>query len=237
MAILNILRGGWTSLLDLFYPPLCMQCQALLNNNEHFLCTDCLKDLPRTEMAQHRGNRVEQLFWDIPKLQKGAAFCFYRHDEPFRKLIHRIKYSNKPLLGEYLGEIMAREFMQYHFFDTIDFVVPVPLHPKRQRKRGYNQAEYIAKGISNITAIPLDTTHLQRVINNPTQTKKSSSERTRNTQGIFSVQMAANWRGKHILLVDDIITTGATLHACMHAITPIHGTTVSVISLGIADNL
>lgn len=236
MNFWHILRDGWKSVLDLFYPPLCMQCHERLEEGELFLCANCLEHLPRTEMAANRGNRVEQLFWDIPKFNRGAAFCFYRRSETFRHMIHRLKYGNKPLIGEYLGELAAREFLPANFFQGIDLIVPVPLHPKRQRKRGYNQAEYIARGISRATAIPLDTTHLQRVVNNPTQTKKTGKERTGNTQGIFSVQTPANWRGKHILLVDDIITTGATLRACMKVITPVHGTAVSVMSLGVAGN-
>lgn len=236
MNFWHILRGGWNSILDLFYPPLCMQCHELLTDNQQFLCADCLQHLPRTEMAANRGNRVEQLFWDIPKFQRGAAFCFYHRNEEFRQLVLRIKYSNKPLLGEYLGHLAANEFLRTDFFKGIDLIVPVPLHPKRQRKRGYNQAEYIAKGISAATGIPLDSSHLLRMVNNPTQTKKNSRERAANTRGIFLVQMPSNWRGKHILLVDDIITTGSTLRACMKVITPIHGATISVMSLGVAGN-
>lgn len=234
MTLKNIIIGGWNSLLDLFYPPVCLQCNVLLEENEQYLCADCLKQLPRTEMAAHRDNRLEQLFWDIPKLQRGAAFCFYRHGETFRKLVLRVKYNNQPLLGQYLAELAAREFLPTHFFDGIDLIVPVPLHPKRQRKRGYNQAEYIARGLSNITSIPLDTTHLKRIVNNPTQTKRDASERAQNTKGIFTVEMPANWRGKHILLVDDIVTTGSTIRSCIKVITPIQGTTISIFSLGLA---
>lgn len=234
MDFWHILRDGWKSVLDLFYPPLCMQCRERLEESELFLCADCLEHLPRTEMASNRGNRVEQLFWDIPKFNRGAAFCFYRRSEAFRRMIHRMKYGNKPLIGEYLGELAAREFLPAGFFQGIDLIVPVPLHPKRQRKRGYNQAWYIAMGISKATAIPVDVAHLQRVINNPTQTSKTVQERAGNTHGIFSVQTPADWRGKHILLVDDIITTGSTLRACMKVITPVQGTSVSVMSLGVA---
>lgn len=212
-----------------------MQCGTLLQKTGDTLCTTCLNHLPRTETAQHRNNKVEQMLRDIPKLQRGAAFCFYRHNSSFRLLIHRLKYGNRPKAGIYLGRIAAQEFSQAHFFDGIDVIVPVPLHPKRQRRRGYNQAEMIAKGISETTHIPIDTTHLYRAVNNSSQTQKTRQERQHNTEDIFAVNMSAHWRGKHILLVDDIVTTGATLRSCIHAISRIRGTRISVMTLGIAS--
>lgn len=230
----RILQGGWNSLLDLFYPPVCMMCGTLLQPKEEILCRDCIEKLPRTEHAFQRGNHTEQLLWDIPKLERGGAFCYYKNDSDFRHLIHRMKYGNRPTIGVYLGRIAAQEFSETHFFDGIDLIVPIPLHKKRQRQRGYNQAEMISKGISEVTHIPIDTTHLYRQVNNPSQTRKSQQERLHNTQNIFEVNVPANWRGKHLLIVDDIITTGATLRSCINAISPIRGTRISVLTLGIA---
>lgn len=230
----HILKGGWNSLADLFYPPVCIQCGNLLQPEEDTLCHTCLQHLPRTEQARYRGNRTEQLLWDIPKLERGAAFCFYRPHSDFRRLIHLMKYSNRPKTGFYLGKTAAQEFAEARFFEGIDLIVPVPLHKQRQRQRGYNQAEWIARGIAEATRIPMDNTHLKRKVNNPSQTHKSKEERQHNTDEIFTVDMPANWRGKHILLVDDIVTTGATLRACIHAISPIRGTRISIMTLGIA---
>lgn len=232
--LVSILKGGWNSLCNLFYPPLCMQCRCLLEKKEDLLCPDCIAALPRTKMAMCLGNKVEQKFWDERKFQRGGAFCYYQHDLPFRQLIHQLKYHHRPQLGIFLGEIAAQEWLSTGFFEGIDYLVPVPLHKRRQRKRGYNQAEMICIGLSHITHIPVDTTHLLRVVNNPTQTHKTATERQSNTDHIFTISNPENWKGKHLLLVDDVLTTGATLRACMQAIRPIRNTQYSVFTLGVA---
>ncbi|MBR1786812.1 MAG: ComF family protein [Paludibacteraceae bacterium] len=232
--ILQILKSGWNGLMDLFYPPLCYACGKYIENQENILCEECKKALPRTEHYKFRNNKVEMLFWDISKLQRGGAFCFYEHGSDFRRLIHLAKYYGRPQIGEYLGSLAAEEYQKNGFFDGVDLLVPVPLHPKRQRQRGYNQAEHICKGISKITGIPVDTTHLVRTKNNESQTHKTTEQRRLNTENIFQVRQPQAWRHKHIMLIDDVITTGSTIHACIKVITPIIGTRISVFALGMA---
>lgn len=236
MTFWQYIQCGWKGLTDLFYPHCCWYCGQKLDDYTAYLCPDCEAHLPRTEMAHMRDNKVELLFWDIQKFVRGGAFCFYGRDECFRSLIRRLKYSSSPEIGTYLGHLAAREFMEKGFFQDIDVIVPVPLHPKRERKRGYNQAEMIARGLSAVTGIPVDTMHLCRTKNNATQTRKQLQERADNTQGIFSLCHPENWRNKHILLVDDVITTGSTLRSCMKVLTPVRGTRISVFALGFSSS-
>ncbi len=233
-GFIQILKSGWNSLMDLFYPPLCYACGKYIEKQENILCDECLKALPRTEHFKLKDNKVEMLFWDIPKLKKGGAFCFYQHGSDFRKLIHNMKYYNRPFIGEYLGKLAATEYQNSNFFEGVDLLVPIPLHPKRLRQRGYNQAEYICKGISEVTNIPVDTTHLVRIVNNETQTHKSTEQRRLNTENIFQVRQPQAWRHKHIMLIDDVITTGSTIRSSIKVITPIVGTRLSVFALGMA---
>lgn len=230
----GIIKGGWKGLKDLFYPPCCAMCEEVLTDSEQFLCAQCLASLPRTETAAHRDNRVEALFTDIDKVVRGAAFCYFTPDSAFRRLIHRIKYRGKASLGEYMGEVAGKEMLGSGFFDGIDLIVPVPLHPSREKKRGYNQAECICRGLSRATGIAVDTLHLLRRRATPTQTALSVADRKRNVEHAFEVKNANEWQGKHVLLVDDIITTGATMRSCIHEMTPIRGCRISVFALGLA---
>ncbi len=234
MTLAKILKDGWRGLLDLFYPSCCVLCGEVLEKTEQYVCTQCLKRLPRTETAKNRGNRVEALFTDINKVIRGAAFCYFTHDSDFRRLIHAVKYQGKAGLGEYLGAMAGEELKNSPFLDGIDLIVPVPLHKKRERKRGYNQAEYICRGLSRATGIPMDTTHLVRLRATPSQTALNAGQRRENIAGAFDIKDPQDWRGKHILLVDDIITTGATMRACIQKMTPIRKCRISVYALGLA---
>lgn len=234
MTFLDILKGGWNGLLDLFFPPCCVLCGKLLEKEEKYLCADCLSKLPRTDTAEHRANRLEALFANVDKMLRGAAFCYYTHDSDFRRLIHLVKYAGKAELGEYLGELAGHEMSVSGFFNGIDCLVPVPLHTKRLRRRGFNQAEYICRGLSKATGIPIDTSHLVRLRATSSQTTLNAEERKANMKNAFDVRNPKEWTDKHILLVDDIVTTGATLRECMQKITPIRGCHISVFTLGLA---
>ncbi len=237
IAILKPFRQGWRGIFDIFYPHVCVICGESIEDRKELLCSTCLLQLPRTQHAELRGNSVEQIFEDIPlrhSLVRGGTFCYYEYGSTYRELIHTFKYRNQPQIGTSLGQVAAKEFALHGFFDGIDYLVPVPLHRKRVYKRTYNQAEIICEGLAEVIGIKVDTTHLKRRINNESQTKKTAEERQRNTQGIFEVNQPEDWEGKHILLVDDIITTGATMKACMQAMRKIKGLRVSVFALGIA---
>ena len=164
-------------------------------------------------------------------MQKAAAFLFYEKDHPIQLMIHKMKYADQPQIGYVLGRQAAMEFQFADFFDEIDVIVPMPLHPKRLRERGYNQSEYIAKGISDITGIPMDTTHVTRVRNTPKQAMLEGNERSLNVKEAFAVNHPEQMYHKHILIVDDLITTGETMRACIKAMRPFRGATFTVFAL------
>lgn len=228
------------AILDLLYPRICFVCGERLNADETILCVDCTKKLPRTWEAKYRQNLVEQAFSTQPHFVRGAAYCFYRKDSDFSHLIHRMKYNEHqngfPEIGSWLGEMAAKELKTAYpgFFEGIDLIIPVPLHEKKLQKRGYNQAEFIAHGLAKVLQIPVDTEHIIKQLNNDSQTTKSNGERQNNTNNAYRMVMPESLQGKHILLVDDIITTGATMRACMACLDAVSGIRYSVFALGIA---
>lgn len=206
-------------------------------NEREVICRDCLKKLNRTEQAVHRGNNTEELFTRYAKFIRGAAFLFVSPESKELELIHQMKYSlsANPHIAWRLGRECAAEFMQSDFFDGIDYLIPVPLHPKRLRERGFNQSEWLCRGISEITGIPMDTVHLYRARNNEHQARLTGSDRQKNIKGVFALRYPEDLYKKHVLLVDDLITTGATLCACMDVLHPIRGCHISVLGLGKAS--
>ena len=198
---------------------------------EGVICDRCMASLPRTEQAIVRDNITEMTLKGIQHMQKAAAFLFYEKDHPIQLMIHKMKYADQPQIGYILGRQAALEFQYADFFDEIDVIVPMPLHPKRLRERGYNQAEFIAKGISDVTGIPVDTTHVTRVRNTPKQALQEGQERKTNVKEAFAVNHPEQMYHKHILIVDDLITTGETMRACIKAMRPFRGATFTVFAL------
>lgn len=207
-----------TDLLGLFFPDLCCACKGRLVTGESYVCLDCQSKLPRTGFYKERDNQLEQLFAGRFPFVRIAAFAHFVKGGTLQPLIHSLKYNNNPKLGVFMGQLSGREMSGSSFLEDIDFLIPVPLHPKRQKERGYNQAEEIAKGISVETGIPLCSDVLIRTINNTSQTKHSRFERWSNTDGIFSIVSPEILDNKHILLIDDVVTTGSTLESCVKTI-------------------
>lgn len=224
------------SLLDLFFPPLCAACEARHVGHGQCLCPACQAALPRTEHALHPDNAALALFRDNRRVQRAAAWCYYTDGTDFRLLVHKLKYHRCPWLGPSLGALAAADFLRQTpaWFAGIDFIVPVPLHRRRERSRGYNQAALIAQGIGRAAGLPVNTSCLVRTVDNPTQTQRTAEERRLNVEGIFSVRRPELLTGKHILLVDDILTTGATLRSCLAALQSVRGLRVSVFTLALA---
>jgi len=164
-------------------------------------------------------------------IEQAAAFLFFEKDHPVQVLIHRMKYADQPMIGYRLGQEAAREFFDSGFFEGIDGIIPMPLHPRRLRSRGYNQAEYIARGISDVTGIPVDTTHVTRVRNTPKQAQQTGEGRKMNVANAFAVNHPEQMYHRHLLIVDDLITTGETMRACLHAMRAFRGARFSVFAL------
>lgn len=232
---------------EVLFPACCPACERKLLPSENVICRDCLGALPRTEHASIPDNGIDMLFADliasekhVIRYERGAAFAYYnrKRGATFRHLIEQGKFGlhPRPDIFYTLGQEAARDYIGAALLEDIDVLVPVPLHPKRLRQRGFNQAEYICRGLHSITHIPIDTTHLVRLRNNPHQSRSQLSHRMRNVENIFTVLHPEEWKGRHILLVDDVITSGATMLSCMRMLTPIRGCRTSVFALGWAHN-
>jgi len=187
--------------------------------------------LPKTNFHNDHNNAVCQLFWGRAEVKMATAFLFFTKSGRVQHLIHQLKYSKKPEIGVYLGKLFGKDLLKSPNFQQIDVIIPVPLHPKRTKVRGYNQSEKIADGLSQTMKIPVDTTSFVRRTNTETQTRKNRFSRWENVKEVFSVEDENALKNKHILLVDDVITTGATIEGCIRKLTAIEGTRVSVVSL------
>ena len=218
-------------LSDILFPRYCKVCGRRLMHCEQHLCACCLLSLPRTYYEQEPNNLLMQHFIEWPEVVRATAYFYYHKEGQYSKLIHHLKYHDHPEVGIFLGQLAATEIKASGFFEGIDLLVPVPLSKKKQRKRGYNQCDYIARGISKGTGISLCNNCLERTIDTDTQTQKDRIERWGNAEGIFRITNPEVLKGKHLLLIDDVSTTGATLHACISAILTIPDVRISVFAL------
>ncbi len=221
----------WDDFISLLFPRLCYGCGNNLLRNENLICTECYILIPRTNYHLKPDNPVAQLFWGRCLIEKAAAFSFYTRDSRIRKLIHQLKYKGIREVGIELGRIYGLSLKSSGFLDGIDIIIPVPLHPSKQRKRGFNQSEMICEGISDVTGLKTDTGLLVRRSMTKTQTKKSRYDRWTNVEGIFQVTDPAVLIDKHILIVDDVITTGSTIEACVNELLNVENLKVSVAAL------
>lgn len=218
--------------LNFLLPRQCVMCGNRLTTNEKSICTSCYIHLPFTNYHTVEHNPLEKMFWEQFPIERAASFFHYDGKEA-RHIIQSMKYDNRPEVGYNLSKIYAKELQEYDFFKDIDCIIPVPLHWKRRMKRHYNQSFYIAKGISKTTGIPIYNNVIKRVINNPSQTKMNSSERRNNVDGIFQLKNKDKISNKHILLVDDVTTTGATITSCAKELSKAPNTKISVLTLAL----
>ena len=218
----------------LFYPQLCAGCGGEIQNENKILCVRCLHMLPVTSYHLHAGNPVEKIFWGRIPVHAAASHAYFTKNSVIQVLLHALKYRSKKEIGIFFGERIGTEFLNSHRFAQIDAIVPVPLHPHKKRKRGYNQAEIIGEGIKNILQIPILTDILYRSGSTDTQTNKNRVQRWDNISGKFRITNTERIAGLHLLLVDDVVTTGATLEACANALLQISGTSVSMATVAYA---
>lgn len=229
------LRQLFHAFVDLFYPNLCACCGQSLMQGEECICLSCYHDLPRTYFRDYTHNEAALRFWGKVRFERATAFYYFSKGTTFRKLLHNFKYHGAKEVGSYLGKKASEDLLLHHFMDGIDVIIPVPLHPQKEHKRGYNQSAWIAKGLSEGSGIPYSCSYTKRTIDNESQTHKNPYERHQNTQGIFEVLRAKDLEGKHILLVDDVLTTGSTLEACAHAFHAVPGIKISIFALSILN--
>ena len=223
-------------ILNLFFPNLCRLCKKPLIDGENQICLNCLYDLPRTNFHKIKTlNPAEQLFMDNPNIVHAYSFLYYGKGGNVQKLIHSLKYYDNKELGYLLGRQAALGLQKANSpLCKTELLLPVPLHPRKQKQRGYNQSEWIALGLSSVWNTPINMSVLQRTKESDTQTHKAIYNRWINVKDIFAVQNTNELKGKHILLIDDVITTGSTIRGCIKALHIVPGLQISVFSIAIA---
>ncbi|WP_345079646.1 ComF family protein [Nemorincola caseinilytica] len=231
MLSLYELRQGFT---HLFYPTLCDGCRKPLVAGEQVMCIGCADQLPETGYHAMPGNETEVRFSGRIPFVWATSYAWFTTDGLLQHLLYGLKYRNRPDIGTFLGRRFAASLHAAGRGGDIDLIIPVPLHASRQADRGYNQSMVIAQDLGSDLGIPVSDTLLHRVRYTESQTSKTRQERAENMAGAFSLSDAAAISGKHILIIDDVLTTGATIEACAQALLAAAGVRISIATIGIA---
>jgi ComF family protein len=215
------------SFTDLFFPKVCLTCGSTLTGDERVICSACRLSLPETGYHLSGNNPVEELFIGRLKTEKAYSLLFFDKGSKYRKLIHQLKYKGRKDAGEFLGQLMGSRLLDCQF-PSVDMIVPVPLHNARLRRRGFNQSTILAQGISSVIQKPVNENVLRRTKYTSTQTKRGRYERWKNVEGLFTCPEPLPIENKHILLVDDVVTTGSTLEAAGSSLLQHKGVRISI---------
>jgi competence protein ComFC len=212
----------------IFFPEICLCCSEFLATNESIICLTCRHDLPLTNFSFEENNLIEKSFYGRIPLESATSLFYFFKKGNVQHLIHELKYKKQQQVGTFIGDWLGEQISESQRFNNVDCIIPVPLHPKKLKKRGYNQVTTFGESLGNKLAIPYYSTILTRVSSTKTQTKKMRLERWKNVQELFHVQNNAALENKHILLIDDVITTGATLEACYAALSQTKNLKISI---------
>ena len=227
----------WSRLLDLISPRLCVVCGNRLAVTEETLCSKCYLHLPCTDFGHNLyENVMAKLFWGQIAIEKATALFYYEPHTETANILYELKYKNHPEIGVVMGRMMAKELKNSGLFDDIDDIVPVPLAKKRERQRGYNQSTELAKGVSEVTGLPIANHIVRRTKFVGSQTQRGRWERNENVENVFELIDGNNISGKHLLLIDDVVTTGATIVACAKEMQKASHVKISVLALGFAKS-
>ena len=223
-------------LFGLFFPRLCQSCGQVLFQHEKILCTSCLHQLPKTWFHHDPESKVDQVFWGRCMLEKVSACYYYARGSKVQNLVHSLKYRGVKAVGTCMGELYGSELKNSEYYKHVDVIIPVPLHPRKKRQRGFNQSEVFARGLGAVMEKPIDTKNLRRRTSSSTQTRKSRFMRWKNVEGVFILRNPESLDNRSVLLVDDVITTGATIEACAHALNQAKNLKIYVAAIGFASS-
>ena len=232
---MSIFKNLFSSAIHLFYPHLCIGCGSDVLPAHELLCIGCIHELPYTGYENIQGNPIEKIFYGRLPLAVAHSGFYFTKGEMIQHLVHELKYKGNQQVGVYLGKLMGEKMHESIRFSSIDYLIPLPLSAEKEYRRGFNQAETICKGLSAAMNIPVLIKNVIRSRYTETQTKKHRAERWENVSGSFRVNDPALLQHKHILLVDDVITTGATLEACASAIRSAGNIRISIATLAVAS--
>ncbi|MDY0780618.1 ComF family protein [Tenacibaculum sp. IB213877] len=219
----------------LFYPELCVGCNSNLYSSELILCSSCRFDLPILDIEDPEKNLVASSFYGRIPIKHAVSLLSFQKENTTQKLIHHLKYKNNQEIGSFLGQWFRNHLKEKNFFSDIDYIIPVPLHPKKLQKRGYNQVTTFGKSLSKELEISYQENILQRVDLSSTQTLKKRFERFSNENTKFKLTNLTFFENKHVLLVDDVITTGATLEACCNELLKTKNITISIATMAFTE--
>jgi ComF family protein len=231
---MNVVRRYLSDFVSLIFPELCAACHASLVAGEDLICTDCLYNLPYTNFHQQPDNIVAQQFWGKLPVKAAYALYFFNKGGKVQKMMHHFKYDGQQRIGNMLGAVAGKQLAKNDIFKTADHIIPVPLHKKRMKERGYNQSACFAHGLAEKLNAKVEVDNLIRVVPTKTQTHKSRFARFENMQEVFVVANSGRLENKHVLLVDDTVTTGATLEACGIELLKVPGLTLSIATMAYA---
>ncbi len=229
MNFIQGIKKTSSSVLDIIYPNHCCICKTDLNTAENFVCLACAYDLPYISYKDEEVEKLSKIFWGRTEIENVYSLLNYQKGNQIQTILHEIKYKGKLKLAGHFGQLLSKHIPM----DQIDLVIPLPLHPKKQRERGYNQSTAIAKGIVAENKIILREDCIRRTTHNQSQTQFSKYDRWENVRSIFQIAKVDALENKHVLLVDDVLTTGATLEACAQKLNELNDCTVSVATLAV----
>lgn len=220
-------------LADMAWPNLCLLCERPLVHGERHVCLNCLYELPAIHETSFHENQTAERFLGKIEFDRATSGFRYNKDSSIQKALELLKYKDEKEIGPCLSRMVAHRLQEQGFFNDVDALIPVPLHKLKQKKRGYNQSEWIAKGLQEVTGIPVITTVLGRTIHNTSQTTRNLWSRWENAQGLFELKNTQDFDGKHLLLVDDVLTSGSTLEACGQVLLRIPNVRISIFALAL----
>ena len=231
--LLKTAGDHFNDMVDLIWPKICLACESPLYKHEENLCTICLVSLPKTNFHRLEDNPVSRMFWGKAKIEAAASCFHFEKSGPVQHLIHQFKYKGFKEIGVEIGRQYGAELKGIPPYNDVDLIIPVPLHKSKKKKRGYNQSDFFAAGLSQGMGVPYDAALLFRIKDTETQTHKTRYERFTNVEKIFMLKEDHEISGRHVLLVDDVLTTGSTLEACAHVLAAA-GNKVSVATMAFA---
>jgi len=235
ISIRNVTKTVVTDFFHTLFPNLCVACDAVPKVKGSSFCLDCVKELPYTDHFILSNNNVKQHFIGRIPVQHVAALFYFKSDGIVQNMLHKLKYKKNQEVGIVMGELLGKKLLESPHFSKIDIIIPVPIHPKKQLERGYNQSEIIGRSLSKYSQIPMISDAVKKTIHNESQTGKSRVERTENVKTVYQLNPKRNVKGLHLLIVDDVITTGATVEACCMELLKGQPASISIVSIAAGE--